>query len=477
MHNSSLRFFLRPASRVILASVAVALFVVIAGCGGHNDVVAPPTPTPGTTSAQVRIGDAAADRVLFFSFKVGSPLTLTTTGGDKVVYDIGNNRWELTHMAGKFEPLSVSDLRQGSYSSVDLVVVSPGMVYLDKNGVPQGLLGNPSQNVTVNFSPTLTIGSTPLILNMDVNLANALATDANGFVTGFDFKSSSFAFSTKSIAAENEQQDDSGEFEGTTGKVTIVSGSTFTMEVGQGNTEMLFTTDGNTQFSDGVTNVASTLNKIVKVEGVTKADGTLYAKEVEGMENQSGGTVEGLITSTPSTAFQLELQDGNGNGMDPTKVGMLFDIDISALNASDFTIDYGKCDKAGLTVPGPLFPFDASHLHAGQRVEVETVNPVPAGNGTITANRVRLQQQALTGTVSNFVAGQNGAATFDLNLPTDGSSYMAQMLAANIFHVYQQPGTHNTFGAISNGSKLRVRGLLFYTAPGYNMIARRITLP
>lgn len=90
---------------------------------------------------------------------------------------------------------------------------------------------------------------------------------------------------------------------------------------------------------------------------------------------------------------------------------------------------------------------------------------------------MKLQQEALNGSVSNFTAGDNGAATFDLNLAPDGSSYLTLLSAQVAVHVFQQPGTDNKFGAISNNNQVRVRGLLFWTGTSFNMIARRITNP
>ena len=132
-------------------------------------------------------------------------------------------------------------------------------------------------------------------------------------------------------------------------------------------------------------------------------------------------------------------------------------------------------DTSGLGgIPGtPNFPFDATTVVAGQRVEVESTTAVPTAGGNIIADKVKLQQQALVGTVSNFVAGSGGAATFDLNLPTD--SYLTLLAGQSVIHVFQQPGRDNRSGTITNTSTVRVRGLLFWTGTGFNMIARRIT--
>lgn len=466
--------------RILFSFLVLFLSLIgMPGCGGGvSNEVPPPPPPPASTVTQVRIGDESADRVLFFSITIGSPLILTATTGERVLFDIGNNRWELTHTAGKSEPLSAVELTQGTYSSVELLIASPSMVYLDSNGVAQGLVGDLFQTVSVPFSPPLQIGATPRVLSMDVNVGNSLAVDANGFVTGFGFKSSSFTFTSNAIPAEAQQQDQNGEIEDVTGKVIATSGNNFTLKAGQGNSTLTFVTDGTTEFSGDVTSLASALHEIVKVNGFTQPDGTLFARELEGMESETGATLEGLVTDVNAAAgtFWIAIEDGNGSGMDPNKVGFACTVDTNSLTGSGYVVDWGKTDALGLLIPGTQFVFDASHLHAGQRVEVETANPVPGGVGPVVATRVRLQQQAFTGIVSNFVAGSNGEAQFDLVLPNDGSSYMELLLANNVIHVYQQTGTHNPYGTIADLSKVRVRGLLFDSA-GYNLIARRITAP
>jgi hypothetical protein len=225
-------------------------------------------------------------------------------------------------------------------------------------------------------------------------------------------------------------------------------------------------------------NVNSALNQIVNVEGVTRSDGTLFAEEVEGIENQAGAETEGLVTSVtgnPATSLGFLVDDGTGNGMDDTKVGASFTADVSGLQASDYKLENGKVDFGGLQVGGASFPFDPTTIHAGQRVEVESINAMPAIAGTVVADKLKLEQQAVNGTVSNFTTGSGGAATFDLNLPSDGSSYLTILSGQTVVHVFQQPGTDNKSGAVSNGSAVRVRGLLFWTGTGFNMIARRIT--
>ena len=115
----------------------------------------------------------------------------------------------------------------------------------------------------------------------------------------------------------------------------------------------------------------------------------------------------------------------------------------------------GNVDTSGLGgVPGlPDFLFDETTIMAGQRVEVEIAASIPRAGGSVAAETLKLQQQALTGTVSNFIAGSGGAATFDLNLAPDGSSYLTLLSSQTLVHVFQQPGTDKKFGMIRTGAR------------------------
>ncbi|HEY7402070.1 MAG TPA: DUF5666 domain-containing protein, partial [Candidatus Angelobacter sp.] len=301
-----------------------------------------------------------------------------------------------------------------------------------------------------------------LVLNIDVNVANSITTSA-GVVNGISFGPTSFNITAKAPGTANNQQDDDGEIEDVQGTVTAVNAPNFTMKL-QNGSSLTFSTDATTEFKDGVTGVAGLLNQVVTVEGFTKSDGSLFAKEVEGLENQNGAEVEGLITAISNTTLTVTAQDGIGNGFDDNKVGATFSVNIAGLNASKFRVKSGN--GFGGSLPNATFPFDATTIHAGQRIEVDTDAAVPPANGAITPDKINLQQQGVAGTIANAAAGK-----FDLTLAAD--SALAVISGQTVVHVTTNSST-DVRVTVANGTTVDVRGLLFWNGTSWQMIARRV---
>jgi len=469
MRTEVLKTFAHSAAKAAFALVLTAGLLLATGCGGGGSGITPgPTPAPGSAAnTQVRFGDAPADSVISFEVSVSS-LTLTPSGGGAAVNVAvpANNRIELTHASGKFEPFVTGNLPQGTFSAVNLTLVNSELTFLNSSGVAVHVNGPASASISVPLSPAITIGTSPMVLNIDVNVANSI-TLSGGVINGISFGPGSFTITAKAPGAQASQQDDDGEIEDVQGTVTAVNGNSFTLKIGTGAT-LDFTTDSTTQFKDGVTGVAGLLNQVVTVEGFTRSDGSLSAKEVEGSENQNGAEVEGLITAISGSTLTITAQDGSGNGMDDNKVGATFTVSINGLSASKFRVQLGN-GFSGLNLPNATFPFDSTSIHQGQRVEVDTDVPLPPANGSINADKIKLQQQGISGSVSNLAGNGN---TFDLTLAAD--SALAVISGQTVVHVTRVAATDNRFGVIANGSNLRIRGLLFWNGTSWQMIARRI---
>jgi hypothetical protein len=467
MNTQISRNSLSQVAKLTFTFMLVALVALAVGCGGGGGAVAnnaSPTPTPaGTTSTQVRFGDAPADSVIAFEVSVSSLSLTPAAGGSPIAVTVpANNRIELTHASGKFEPFVAGNLPQGTFSAANLTLVNSELTFLSGTGTAVHINGPASASITVPLSPNLTI-SGPLVLNIDVNVAASITT-VGGVVNGIAFTSASFNITAKAPGAAANQQDDDGEIEDVQGTVTAVNGSSFTMKVGQTGSSLTFATDGTTQFKDGVTTVASLLNQVVTVEGFTRADGSLFAKEVEGLESATGAEVEGLITAISGTTLTVNAQDGIGNGFDDTKIGATFSVNIAGLSASKFRVKAGNGFGSGL--PSATFPFDATTIHQGQRIEVDTDVAVPPASGAITPDKINLQQQGVSGTVAN-----KAATTFDINLATD--SALRIISGQTVVHVTTNSSTDSRV-TVANGLAVQVRGLLFWNGTSWQMIARRI---
>jgi hypothetical protein len=468
MKTQNNKNLLNQVAKLTSIFMLAMLIALASGCGGGGSGLtgAGPTPTPGAgaNSAQVRFGDAPADSVIAFEVSV-SALSLTPVGGGapiSVAVPAGN-RIELTHASGKFEPFMTGNLPQGTFSAANLSLANSELTFLTNTGTAVHINGPASASITVPLSPNLTIGSSPLVLNIDVNVAASITTSA-GVVNGISFGPTSFNITAKAPGVAGNQQDDDGEIEDVQGTVTAVNGSSFTFKVGQTGSSMTFNTDASTQFKDGVTSVASLLNQVVTVEGFTRADGSLFAKEIEGLESNTGAEVEGLITAISGTTLTVNAHDGIGNGFDDTKIGASFSVNIAGLNASKFRVKAGNGFGGGL--PSAAFPFDATTIHQGQRIEVDTNAAVPPASGAITPDKINLQQQGVSGVVANAAAN-----TFDINLATD--SALRTISGQTVVHVTKTASTDSRV-AVANGGTVQVRGLLFWNGTSWQMIARRI---
>jgi len=463
-------------SQLVMIMLMLGLTLATFACGGGNSSTGTTTPPPvivpptQQTAAQIKIGDAPADRVVTFQATVG-PITMTPSSGSAVTVLSGTHRLELTHLSGTNEPLALLNVLQGSYRSASITVAKPEVTFINSVGALVKLEPAFNQAITVNFSPALTVGANSMVVNIDLNVAKSLTFDAQGNVTGVNLSAASFALSTAAVASEDKQGHDDGELEDTTGTITAVNGSSFNLTVGQNGASLTFKTDANTQFNDGA---SLTINTIVTVEGVTKSDGTLYAREVEGIEDTSGVEAEGLITQVtgnPATHITFLADEGLGSGMDDTKVGASITADVSE---AKYKVNKGNIDDSGIGgLPSPpTFPFDATTVHAGQRVEVESGIAL-TGTSTV-GDKVKLQQQALVGTVSGLAGSTTaGPTTFRLSVPSD--SAFAMLSGMTQVTVYWQPDTDlHKLSNVNNGDTVRVRGLVFFTGTGFNMISRRI---
>jgi Domain of unknown function (DUF5666)/Domain of unknown function (DUF4382) len=444
----------------------------LTACGGGNGSSStPPQPivpgSPQSATTVVNVSDAPSDRLVSFEITIDS-IILTKSDNSTVSVLSNPRKVEVTHLSGTTEPLVLSAIPQGTYISATIAVSAPEVVFINNAGqAVETEQPSFTANVNVPLSPPLVVGSGPVVLTFDLNAKTSVTIDlTNNTVT----ITPNFTVRTSALPAaghEGEEEAEDGGLEHVIGQVSAVTANSFTIKVGQSGAPLTFAVNSSTQFEEGATLAGIVVNSLVRVEGDTQADGTLTAREVELVGAQEGQEAEGVITATsgnPVSSFTLLLQDGSGSGMTAGMLGSTLQVQIGP--STQFRVDNGSLDMSGWNLP----QFSASSLSKAQRVEVDATTPT---NGVLTANTLKLEQQALTGTVSQFSNSQ-----FTLTVPSD--SAFALLTGMTTVTIYTGKSAQVDSGvSLANGANVRVRGLLLLNpAQGsYVFVASRLSPP
>jgi Domain of unknown function (DUF5666)/Domain of unknown function (DUF4382) len=470
----------RLLGAIAVWAVMLMLCGLLVACGGSygaTNTGAPPATTnpPAGVSAPVTVSitDAPADRVLSFELKIAS---VSLTHSDNTVIQLidAPHDVEVTHLAGTSEPFAKLTVPQGTYTSATMVVSSSEVVFLDANG-KQVAKEFPNLNATVSvpLNPPLVVTSAPLVLMLDVNVASSISIDPQ---TGNITVNPEFSFAPAGLPVagqENHEDPDNGELEHIVGQVTNVSGTSFTIVQGQSGVSLTFNTDANTHLDDLSSLASLTVGALVRVEAHTLQDGSLLATEVEllsgderGEDHGEGENLEGLITATtgsPVGSFMLLVHDGAGKQMNTGMMGASATINVSS--NTDFRVNDGGLDLSGLNVPA----FSAATLSVAQEIEIDNDSSTAAG-GTVVARRIKLEPQALVGTISNSSGNQ-------FTLTVAGDSAFAMLTGVNTVTVVISSKTDDRDHlSTSDSSIVKVRGLLFFdpAQKSYTLVAKRL---
>ncbi|HET9183503.1 MAG TPA: DUF5666 domain-containing protein [Candidatus Angelobacter sp.] len=426
---------------VTLVSVVFAFALAVAGCaGGGNNA----TQATGA-STTVQFGDATNDQIAKFELTVSS-ITLTGASGtpDTTNLLVSPVEFEFSHAAGSLEPVSLSKVPAGTYSAATITWSDPEVVTVNA-GAPTKLTVSPSSG-TANVTSTVTISDTANFLNFDMDLASSVTISGTSATIN-----PAFSMTATSVPANaNNEDDDDGDTE-VHGSVTGITAPQFTIQT-QAGASITFTTDANTRFKDGLTQLSDlNVGDIVEARSTTQTDGTKLATRVEREENEGGEETEGLIQNldSPLTTITIVHQlDSNKNASAPTTV------DISVDTNTQYEIHADK-----LTVTGA---FDATHIGKGQRIEADA----DGQTSPVVAKKVRLREQALIGTVSN-------ATSTGFTLAPSSTSAFGSLSGATSVAVTIDPNANVKTTPVDGGT-VRVRGIVLFDGTNYTMTATRV---
>lgn len=468
------------------------LLLVGVSCGDGSSPVQP------SSAVQVKVGDSAADRVVAFELTLTS-LALTTSNGQQVAIMEAPRRVEFTRLAGTLEPVAALYIPQGTYTGAAITGSNLHISYIDGTGAIHEYTSSAQITSQQTLDPQVVVGGSS-VLDVDLDLAASITSIDPTNVQPPQFEPV-YTFSVAPITA-TQQTEEEGALPHVIGLVTAADSGSFTMLMGQNGMPLTFAVDVSTAFQD--VTLTTLPNMIVEVDGVTAADGTLYAERVAGLTNSTGAVVEGMLMSnavlpgaqayTPRRAGipKLVVQDGVGNGMLNALVGTPVTVDFT--NASYGVNGEGMPDGWAFNLIGGLV-FNPETMIPGQEVQVVTTTGITplAGGYTIPARTVTLQEQAASGVVSDYrdvsvflsvdtvsaksVSPRSALSmpvhAFDLQLPAD--SYLRLLTPFTSVTVGVFPETRiNGASAISNSMNVRVRGWLFYFDDELAMMADRI---
>jgi hypothetical protein len=410
--------------------------------------------------------------MLAFSMNISS-MSMTGSNGSATVVST-SMPMEMMHLMGTMQPLAMISVPQGTYTGASITMSSATVMFMDPNtkALTQKTVSGPFTG-TVTFSSPITVGSTPMAVGFDLDLAHSVTADASGNLSFAPV----FHVTSAMQGSGNPMDFADGGIQRMMGVVSSVSGSTFAMTSLQAAQTFTFTTNSTTMFANG--SMGSMANGMtVMVDATLQSDGSLMATRIESMMNPSGmmgGGIVTAVTGQPATAFNIVMQNGAGTGMMGSYFAAGATVNLNS-NAT-FTIDHDNIDISGL----PFTPtFDASHIYVGQTVMPVSSSGMMSGGmmgggpmaGTITASNLYLEPQGLSGTAGSSIA-PGATSTFTLTLPSD--SAFTSLTGAKSVTVFQQSGTTvSGGGTIASGTSVHCYGLLFFDGGQWKMVSSRM---
>lgn len=438
------------------ASLLCVLAALLSGCSPGR--IQGASVGAGSASVLINAGDAVNDQIMVFQLPVAAA---TLNGGSNPKVLSAPAQLEFVENAASFLPLSFTNVPAGTYTGITLTVATPTVVIVDPatKVVTPLTVALASTTVNVPFNPAITVASSALVINLDLDLANSVAITGSGATV-----TPLFTVTTSPVVPAATQDDTSGEVDNIRGKVTSVTGSGFTIQPPNTGQALAFATNAATQFKDGISSLSQVnAGMILTVEAISQSDGSLLARKVESeTETATGQALEGTVTASvgaPATSVSLLAQSAvSTNTVTAPLPGNSVSVPITS--TTQFSVQSN-------TISGTLPAFDATTIGKGQQVVVDSETQ-PATSTTATGDKIKLQEQVLFGTVTALSGG-----SFTLAVSTTSTFF--SLTGAGSVAVQTSTATQLNNVTLANGATVRVRGLLFFNGASYSMIASRIT--
>jgi len=167
-----------------IALLALALLLSACGGGGSGGTAAaPPSAPPSMTAVQINLGDDPADRLVAASVTINSMALVSARGGSVAVMSTPRPM-EMMRLMGTVAPLAMAGVPQGTYTGVTMTFGASTVTYVDTTtGLPVQRTVPGPMTTTVMFGSPLVVGTTPMVVNLDMDMAASVGIDTMGNVS------------------------------------------------------------------------------------------------------------------------------------------------------------------------------------------------------------------------------------------------------------------------------------------------------
>ena len=322
--------------KVLGISVLLALSIVAASCGGGSSSASSSASQPAVF---VTGEDAPLASVVGFDVTINS---ITLNGGNNSTAQVLSTpvTVDFARLLGLRSPLAFNSVAAGTYTSATFSLSNPVISYVQMtpsptvtalNGTFNSAGGPTTTTVTVNFPASMVVASNGLAgLRMEFDIAQSVAVDGNGDVTG--------VVNPAIYAAAVQAGDTNAQITDLMGGLVSVnaSGNSFLLQGPYGK-QLTVDVNNSTQFNSGWSINDLATPAFVGVQGYFQADGSLMASNVEVISTSqtflSGHVL--AVNPTSGPVQQITLWVGETGADMVNDVDTIQTIDVSAVTQYD----------------------------------------------------------------------------------------------------------------------------------------------
>ncbi len=402
------------SARILALAILLCAVMATVGCSGalsssHNQANGDPLhlgvePGPlGITVPQtieVRLGSEPNDRIVSLSLTISS-VGATNSGAQNLEILTAPVTVEFTRSAIVTAPIVVRDIYQDTYSALVFPDMTGQVVFYDSNGqLATQSLSVPGR--TVALSPNLVLALTPQVLSASLDLAQTFTVNANSVTVNPIVVTASNTVPVPPVApAVGQPETGSSSF--LVGAVTAVDtvAKTISMQPTSGDA-LLLSYDNTTQFMN--CDPATLTGMMIETEDQTQSGGALLANRVMLIDNSaSSSELYGLLAgrAPDGASYNLIVDGGAGLNVSTGLIGKNVTVDWIA---AGYSINTSRFDLSG----SQDLVFDEARTFPGQFIAVQwdsliVPDPDSSNAGYIQPRMIELQEQTISGQVSNYV--------------------------------------------------------------------------